>query len=102
MPGFTGTNQMTEQLLTFPDYEERFLRLVGEINPGQYGRYKGRLVRRMSQEQFNQQLKHYNDLAARFSTAIESGETLSEVLIVELRDAEVKLALEKSGFLPNF
>ena len=102
MPGFIGTDQMTEQLLTFPEYEERFLRLVGDIHPGQYGRYKGRLVRRMSQGQFSEQLNHYNELASRFTEASGSGETLSEVLIVELRDAEVKLVLEQSAFLPNF
>lgn len=82
-------------------YIERFERLVGDIRPGQYGKFKGRLVTRLELEQFDAKAAEYLDIGRRFNTMMTSGDTIDDTLIIELRAAEVELVLEQSAFLPT-
>lgn len=84
----------------FGRYVERFERLVGSIDIGQYGRYKGRLVRRLSEGQFRDKVEEYMGLGRRFTEMVSSGDTIDDALAVELRAVEIDLVLEKSLFLP--
>ena len=81
-------------------HQDRFARVVGNIEPGQYGRYKGRLVPRLDAEGFRFKVDQYMDLGRRFSEMVSEGDTIDDALAVELRAAEIELVLEKSLFLP--
>ena len=91
---------MKESGPTFADYENRFERLVGIIQPGQYGRYNNRLVRRLTADAYAEQWSQYQQCGQKLMVAIENGETLSEQLIVQIRSIEANLVLEKSSYLP--
>ena len=91
---------MSNEDNTFIAYEERFARLVGNINAGQYGQYRGRLIRKLNAQQHEEQTEQYQRLGEKFAEAIESGATLSESLTTELRAAEINLVLEQSRYLP--
>ena len=81
-------------------YQARFERLVGAIAPGQYGRYKGRLVPRLDAEGFRFKVEQYMELGRRFTEMVSEGDTIDDALAVELRAAEIELVLERSLFLP--
>lgn len=89
-----------EQNDEFATYLDRFERLVGEYQTGQYGRFKGRLVRKLDQAQYLAKLDEYLALGDRFLTMINSGDTIDDALALDLRAAEVELVLEKSRFFP--
>jgi hypothetical protein len=82
-------------------YLTRFERVVGELETGQYGRFKGRLVRKLAPAQFQAKVDQYMTFGHRFTTMLSSGDTIDDTLAVELRSTEVELVLEKSLFLPN-
>ena len=91
---------MSDTEAPYTDYETRFLRLVGDIQAGQYGQFRGRLVRKLGPEQFAEHASEYTRLGEQFIQAVESGATLSERLTAEIRAAEVSLVVEQSLYLP--
>lgn len=93
----TATNYDKE----FKRYGDRFERLVGDLQPGQYGNYKGRLVRRFDLDQFTSKVNDYMNLGDRFSQTISAGDTLDDAVTVDLRAAEIELVMERSLFLPS-
>ena len=91
---------MTDSSNEFTQYIERFERLVGDIQTGQYGQFKGRLVRRLNSEEFEMKANEYDELGQRFNRILDNGDTIDEGLTVSLRGVEVELVMEKSRFLP--
>ena len=85
----------------FKRYTERFERLVGALQPGQYGNYKGRLVRRFDAEQFSEKVNEYMALGQKFTESLSAGDTIDDAVTVDLRATEIELVLEKSLFLPS-
>lgn len=93
---------MTDYEREFGDYLDRFQRLVGEMDTGQYGRFKGRLVRKLDDQEFRARLDEYVDLGERFVRTLNAGDTIDDLLAVELKGLEADLVLERSRFLPDF
>ncbi len=91
---------MSDATTDFSAYVERFERLVGDIQTGQYGQFKGRLVRKLNADEFDQKATEYDKLGQRFNRILEEGDTIDEGLTLNLRSVEVELVLEKSRFLP--
>ncbi|MFN3201851.1 MAG: hypothetical protein ACE366_25830 [Bradymonadia bacterium] len=90
----------TEDAKQYSTYIERFTRLVGEMKPGQYGRFRNRLVPRMTEAQFENSVERYMGLGERLGQMMNSGETLDEGLVLEMRGVEAELVLEESLFFP--
>ena len=84
----------------FEQYEARFQQLVGDIKPGQFGQFKGRLVKRLNRDEFQVQLSEYERCGSMLEAAMQSGHTLSESLMSQIRSIEVAIVLEKSKYLP--
>ena len=84
----------------FTDYIKRFAEIVGEIEEGQYGQYKGRLVLKMSREQFEERYQQYLDLGIHYGELLERSDTIEDSITVDLRAAEIELLVKSSLFLP--
>ena len=84
----------------YPDYVDRFGELVGDIAEGQYGNYRGRLVLRMTQSQFEKKYQRYLDLGIRYGQMLSRSDTIEDSLTVDLRAAEIELLITNSLFLP--
>lgn len=91
---------MTEEKDAFAAYLDRFAEKVGDIQTGQYGRYKGRLVRKLDADRFEKRLAEYHALGQRFLDIINAGDTIDDALAVDLRAAEIELLIQKSTYLP--
>jgi hypothetical protein len=92
----------TDDLMQYDDYLARFERIVGTILPGQYGRFKNRLVLKMTGDQYQRRVEEYQDLGRRLGDMLRSGDTIDDTLVTALRAAEIDLVLERSLFLPEF
>ncbi len=92
---------MSDKPTAFADYERRFARLVGNIELGQYGQFRGRLVCRLGSDEFAAKQAEYDSLGANFLRAIEVGDTMDETVVLRLRGTEVELVMEKSAFFPR-
>lgn len=90
----------TDYSKEYARYLSRFDRLVGGLETGQYGRYRGRLVRKLADAQFREKVDEYMRLGRQFGQMMASGDTIDDTLAVELRSTEIELVLEKSLFLP--
>ena len=93
---------MSSSSESFEAYEERFTRLVGDLITGQYGQFRGRLVRRMSDGEHQEELVRYHELGERLEASLAAGDTIDERLTTQIRATEVTLVLETSKYLPNF
>lgn len=92
----------TEDLLPYEPYLERFDRVVGAIRPGQYGRFKNRLVLKMTGEQYRRRVEDYAELGRRLADMMRAGDTIDDTVVTAMRAAEADLVLERSRFLPEF
>ena len=88
------------QSTDFDDYLQRFAELVGDIEEGQYGQYKGRLVLKMSRLQFEERYQQYLDLGIHYGELLERSDTIEDSITVDLRAAEIELLIKLSLFLP--
>ena len=84
----------------YHDYVGRFRELVGDIAEGQYGNYRGRLVLRMTQVEFEKKYQRYLDLGVRYGQMLSQSDTIEDSLTVDLRAAEIELLITNSLFLP--
>ena len=84
----------------FDDYFQRFTELVGVIEEGQYGQYKGRLVLKMNRRQFEDRYQQYLDLGIHYGELLERSDTIEDSITVDLRAAEIELLIKNSLFLP--
>jgi hypothetical protein len=74
------------------DYLARWDQLVGVAVPvGQYGKWKGRMVRKLAPAEFVAKLDEYQQLGSHYQKSLERGDTLN--------DAVVKLLHERAGEL---
>lgn len=90
---------------TIADYEgylARFGQAVGDLQVGQYGRFRGRLIPKLDEEAHAERVAAYLELGERFTEMITAGDTIDDSLAVDLRTAEVELVLERSLFVPSF
>jgi len=91
---------MTAAAQEFSEYINRVERLVGDIQTGQYGHFRNRLVRKLDQSQFEEKMSEYTDCGDQLAQAVENGDTIDERLTVQIRALEFDLVMEKSRYLP--
>ena len=84
----------------YADYTARFDTLVGEIEEGQYGNYRGRLILRMNRVQFEERYQRYLSLGVRYGDMLSRSDTIEDSLTVDIRAAEIELLIKDSPFLP--
>ena len=84
----------------YTDYIVRFAEIVGEIDEGQYGQYKGRLIPKMNRAQFEERYQRYLQLGIHYGQLLERSDTSEDSITVDLRAAEIELLITSSLFLP--
>ena len=84
----------------FKDYTDRASEMIGEIEEGQYGQHRGRLVLRLNEAQFEERYRRYLELGMKYANALESSDTIEDTLTIDIRALEVELLIADSLFLP--
>lgn len=86
--------------ISYEDYISRFEQLVGSVEVGQVGSFRGKLVKKLSEERFDELSQYYSNLIEQFNGMVQRAETIDERVMMGIRRTEVELLVEKSPVLP--
>jgi hypothetical protein len=81
-------------------YLERFNELVGTVEVGQVGTFKGKLVKKLSAHSYEQLQTNYDGLLDDFRMMVSRSQTIDERIMMGIRRAELELMIEQSPVLP--
>lgn len=88
---------MSESLSDLADeYEEylsRFDAELGASDVGAFSKYKGRLIKRHSYEDFAKVHAEYLEIAKTYFDSIDRGDTINDIVVKLLRDRAIELIL---------
>lgn len=76
------------------EYLARFEQLVGALQVGGYGKWKGKLVRKLAPDEFATKHGEWSTLSEHYQKILERGDTLNDALTKLLREREIELLLE--------
>ena len=85
--------------ISYEDYLNRFEQLVGSVEVGQVGSFKGKLVKKLSAKRFDER-NGYSSLIEQFNGMVQRAETIDERVMMGIRRTELELLVEKSPVLP--
>ena len=81
----------------YHQYLERFTREVGEIHVGGFKKHAGKLIKKMSFEEFTPVLLDYLAMCERYTESLERGDTINDIVIKILREQAATLVLAPPG-----
>jgi hypothetical protein len=77
-------------------YLERFQALIGQLPVGSFGKFKGRLIRKLPPDEFNKKHGEWATLSKTYKGILERGDTLNDAITKLLREREAELLLEEA------
>jgi len=81
----------------YREYLTRFDRELGAVEVGAFAKFQGRLIKKMSRDEFEPAFLEYHDLAERYHDSLDRGDTINDVVVKMLRDHAAKLVLKPPG-----
>lgn len=81
----------------YHQYLERWQREVGDKPVGTFVKFSGRLVKKLTFEEFTPILIEYVEMAARYQESIDRGDTINDIVLKVLRDQAAQLMLPPPG-----
>jgi hypothetical protein len=78
----------------YHQYLERFGKKVGDHAVGAFAKYSGKLIKKLSFEEFTPAYLEFTEMAARYNESLERGDTINDVLLKVLRDKAAALILD--------
>jgi hypothetical protein len=79
---------------SYQTYVARFDREVGPIAVGAYGKWKGKLVRRLSEGEFATKQNEYLTLDKTYRLILERGDTINDAVVKLWRERGAELLLD--------
>jgi hypothetical protein len=77
----------------YHDYLERWKREAGDVPVGTFVKFSGKLVKKLTFEEFTPILVEYIEMATRYQESIDRGDTINDVVHKVLRDQAAQLML---------
>ena len=81
----------------YHQYLERFAREIGEIAVGGFAKYRGKLIKKMTFEEFTPAYIEYIEMHDNYEDSIDRGDTINDVILKVLRDLSANLVLKPPG-----
>ena len=81
----------------YHEYLERFTSKIGEHKAGAFVKWSGKLIKKLSFEEFTPAYLEYIELSDKYYDSIERGDTLNDVVLRVLRDKAASLVLDPPG-----
>ncbi|MDB4964494.1 MAG: hypothetical protein JWN44_183 [Myxococcales bacterium] len=84
------------------DYVARFESQVGALAVGAYGKFNGKLVRKLSADEFKTRYGEFTNLDTTYRGIIERGDTINDAVVKLWRERRAELLIEgpEPGGLP--
>jgi hypothetical protein len=76
-------------------YLDRFRNLCGPLEVGAYGKWKGKLIRKLSPVEFAAKNDELTTLQRTYQGILERGDTLNDAITKLLREHQAELLLEE-------
>jgi len=76
------------------EYLGRFEQHVGALAVGAYGKFHGKLVRKLTADEFATKHGELTNLAKTYKSILERGDTLNDALTKLLRERQIELLFE--------
>jgi len=81
----------------YHDYLERFTESIGDVKVGAFAKWSGKLIKKLSFEEFTPAFLEYSEMAERYRDSIERGDTINDVVLRILREQAANLVLAPPG-----
>jgi len=78
----------------YHEYLERFTREVGEVAVGAFAKFNGKLIKKLSFEEFTPAFIEFMEMAERYHDSLERGDTINDVVMRVLKDQASQLVLK--------
>lgn len=77
----------------YAEYLDRLAQAVGDIEVGEFAKYAGRLIHKLSFAEFTDAYTGYAELMARYHESLERGDTIDDLVLKLLREQATNLAM---------
>jgi hypothetical protein len=81
----------------YHEYLDRFATQLGEHPPGAFAKFGGRLIKKLTFEEFTPAYLEYCEMRARYDEGVERGDTINDIVLRVLRESAANLVLEPPG-----
>ena len=81
----------------YHDYLERWMREAGDVAVGTFVKFAGKLIKKLSFEEFTSLYVEYVEMATRYQETVDRGDTINDVVHKVLRDQAAQLMLPPPG-----
>jgi hypothetical protein len=78
----------------YHEYLERFAREVGDCEVGAFKKHAGKLIKKLTFEEFAPALLEYVEMCSRYTESVERGDTINDVVLKVIRDQAAALVLK--------
>jgi hypothetical protein len=77
----------------YHEYLDRFMTELGDHKVGAFGKFNGKLIKKLSFEEFTPVYLEYTDVLKRYTESVERGDTINDVVLRLLRDRCANLVM---------
>jgi hypothetical protein len=77
----------------YHEYLERFTNELGELPVGTFAKFGGRLIKRLTFEEFTPAFLEYLDMWTHYDESAERGDTIDDIVLSVLREKAANLVL---------
>ena len=81
----------------YHEYLERFTREVGDVAVGAFAKFGGKLIKKLSFEEFTPAYIEYIEMHDRYQDSLDRGDTINDVVLKLLREQAANLVLKPPG-----
>lgn len=78
----------------YHEYLERFTTEIGTQQVGEFAKWNGKLIKKLSFEEFTPVYLEYTEILQRYTESLERGDTINDVVLRLLRDRAANLVLK--------
>lgn len=94
MPDGVPSGLIEDLPARYHEYLERFSREIGPHQIGEFAKWSGKLIKKLSFEEFTPAYLEYTEIVQRYSESVERGDTINDVVLRLLRDRSANLVLK--------
>jgi hypothetical protein len=76
-------------------YLERYEQSVGPSEFGTYAKHKGRLIKKLTYDEFEEKWKELGEMNQAYEQIVENGDTINDVLVKVLRERCDELLVDR-------
>jgi hypothetical protein len=77
----------------YHEYLDRFMTEIGDHKVGAFAKWSGKLIKKLSFEEFTPVYLEYTDVLKRYNESVERGDTINDVVLRLLRERCATLVL---------